>query len=347
MEDSENSSDDDFDQEELEVALYSQTHFDTSIGTEFLPQAQTQLFTVGVQELPAKAALTQSLPSKSPKLGDFISFSENFSQSQVQKKRDGIDGKKQCLSDPIKSQAILTQNTTLSKTHKKIKHPNPASVDSQVDLDTEDLLNLPSTSCSSDRPVGSDKIRLLPFQITKKPKNKTAGKSPVVVIDDEIHEEMIGQGESVAKLKGGKRNAESLPKLEDFLEVSQSGGIGAELSQLQRQKSLTKGEAAIKHRKPQVQVRRPPRTVPVRYTQDSDTATDYSDSDGSPMVTPTKKMEGKNQDSKTVDGMVHHVSVAYTLSWQATHLVETVTVCNNAFPPNFFNGTKRHTTFFL
>ncbi|RUS71637.1 hypothetical protein EGW08_020599 [Elysia chlorotica] len=163
------------------------------------------------------------------------------------------------------------------------------------------LRTMPSTSSDSFNKRGmGNKQHILPFEITKKIKVQKSEKNQLVVIEDDDLEETASheiRQQSVPESKGKNKKRKDVPKLQDFLELSQSGSI----SKLISRKFVTKGEAAVKPRKPEVQLRRPPPAIPVRYKPDSDTETDYSDSDASCMNTP-RKMRKENQDIKGNSG---------------------------------------------
>ena len=363
METSESSSEEDFDQEELEAALYSQTHFDANSNAEFLAERQEKPFAIKIYELPARAAHTLPKQSHSLSLGEFIAFSSdkdsNFHAGETKKicseqsvalnistlidsaniekvkkepqfvsankekslnifcgqRREALpegfpyvkDEKFQFgeekmglaniqeshyLPDLNESKTKPSQNKNIHEAG-QMKQENTliVSIDSDENLFENDFLEIPSTSgVSSKREVGN-KLSTLPFQITKKGKNQKMEKPQVVVIHDDEHEETSNhelKQQVISKSKGKRKRTKDVPKIQDFLELTKSFSSERSNSKLISQKFMTKSEAAVKPRKPEVQVRRPPPAIPVRYRLDSDTATDYSDSDTSCMNTPIK-----------------------------------------------------------
>ncbi|GFR60524.1 zinc finger CCHC domain-containing protein 7, partial [Elysia marginata] len=303
MESSESNSDDEFDQAELEAALYGQFHYDTSLSAEFLPKMQTQYFAVDVHEL----AGTQSLPktSQSYHLGGSVAFSKdkntdpNGVETKNLHKTRNVDSERSFNTvKNIKMEDVIHRKKIFLKNEISTVNACKSEMDDKkLDLFEIDFHETPSTSGDTSRVGVSIKQNLLPFEITKKSKNKVPEKSQFVVIDDDDNDDYevaINQEEhhkSVYKFYNSK-GVKKMPKIEDFLVLSQSGTSGGPLSKVTKRKSLSKGEAAVKPRKPEVQVRRPPPAIPVRYKQDTDTETDYSDSDTttSHMPTPTKKI---------------------------------------------------------
>lgn len=353
MEHSDGNSDSDveFDQNELEVALYSQIHFDSSkdneasFGIKIPYQRASKLFQIGVKELP-----TRSKPNANKPIfcGEFLAFSidkcggfEDANKSHVstseQKKGELESAKAESSKDkrkvtgcsnledktPKKNNKLLsgalknnetschssqTSKQTAGKNEKlKLQaslldrvegSPNFNCIDLTGSNDVQSVENkkikvlakedhkTSTLKAANKTKVAAKKLNLnetlLPFSVTKAPK-----KPKVTQVENVTQEEPIKNtsSETVKRKKLPNPNKKSLAKLEGFLELSKPRA-DSPVTKRKKKASLTKTVAAVKPRKPVVFLRRPPAVV-VKYRQDSDTNTDYSDSEAS-ITSPLK-----------------------------------------------------------
>ncbi|KAH9513018.1 hypothetical protein Btru_035589 [Bulinus truncatus] len=347
-------SDPELDQNELEVALYSQVHFDPGPGSEsWIRDASIsnshRPFFIEVKNLTAKISTIKS--SQPIATGDFLAFSENssskiddtFSNKTTNNQKKNInksksskilDQKESLISQNVnfiidkkggqKSDIDSSSVENVSKNSsdklsesasnkKKSKKSNTLlkggtrDSNSQIDLPhkTETAKNITSKKdvsdlvekLNTDAPVSNEPVgrkskvkdgvktskaveKILPFAVTKT--RRTAS--------DE-NEELLGVNSQISESHDALGNVnqpkENLQKLEDFLHLSETGTSSSKVK-----KKVNKLDEAVRIRKPPVYVRRPP--VVVKYKQDSDTNTDYSDSDcsshASLMIASKKKL---------------------------------------------------------
>ncbi|GFO04279.1 Zinc finger cchc domain-containing protein 7 [Plakobranchus ocellatus] len=367
MEVIEDSSENEFDQEELEVALYSQTHFvsDTGSITDSNFHLPIQPFQIGVHEIEPR--IVNEATNHSSDLGSYSGNLDNYNVKYqkiygtnsfektrawgciIKVKTETLDAniKEDCklsseqeqIDDKIMFdkkgrslvQALKTENERCRQELNEVK-PEPdleshcesaynlaeqQRISQIISLKTEDLnasevegekINIDQSgrfdnqnSSKSSSSVSkfskgdkSNELKLLPFQITKK-SNKS--KLPQYIEETDVSKRDVDIDKNLKpnpEKKGSKKEKTTLPKLQDFLELPKSDSVKTSMK-FTKQKSLSKNEAAVKHRKPQVQVKRPPpAAVPVRYRPDSDTDTEYSDSCTSENTTPTKKSKLSN-----------------------------------------------------
>lgn len=128
----------------------------------------------------------------------------------------------------------------------------------------------------------------LPFTVTKASKKKKATETECDSIKEPIEVQPVSLGK--------KKATTNLARLENFLELPKSGTEPSSKQRKKKRASLSKTDAAVKPRTPKFFLRRPPATV-VKYRQDSDTNTDYSDSDASVRSSPVK---GEQDTSKGI-----------------------------------------------
>lgn len=295
MESSQSSSDEELDQAELESVLYSQTHFDTSLNSELLPRVHTQ-------PSPSRRAAHKQ-PLQEFDIRDFKVFPKD---KNVLLNDDEMT-KWYNLGSPASE--IPVRETNCTKIQEKLKKKEES--DSNSNLNETHSLELPkkivlaknqisaiSASCSNkdfeqkkvNVPKGHSTVKksqnLLPFQITKKVKNSVSCTTQFVVIEDDAERKDETLKEDLQKAAINSKSVKEKHKIQDFLELSP-------IKQA-KQKRVRKCEAAVKSRKPEVQIRRLPPAIPVRYRQDSDTETDYSDSESSGIPTPSKSQNNSS-----------------------------------------------------
>ncbi|BFZ03362.1 hypothetical protein BsWGS_06401 [Bradybaena similaris] len=135
----------------------------------------------------------------------------------------------------------------------------------------------------------------LPFTITKASKKQK---------DTETECDSITEPIEIQPVSTGKKKATtSLARLESFLELPKSGTEPSFKQRKKKRVALSKTDAAVKPRTPKFFLRRPPATV-VKYRQDSDTNTDYSDSEASVGSSPVKRKRATSKDASLLHNFV-------------------------------------------
>ncbi|KAK7003700.1 Zinc finger cchc domain-containing protein 7 [Biomphalaria glabrata] len=339
-EDSCNSEPEDFiDHHELEVALYSQVHFDAGPGSETwnkdtLVSNNNRSFHIEVKKLTSTLSTAkQSLPSCT---GDFIGFSELPSDNsqkcstKASSPSTSVSKKKGKIAKASKTKDKKEfQECTLS--FEIDKKGNPNSIKDSSSLDIICINNAKKSTPSNDNTVKSaindDIIELgnktnvvmaakedivmvsgetskqkktalnsgieqnkekliaetspaaaemcLPFKLTKSKK----------VASDELLQPEISTKKSKTDITSQANNKQNVPKIQDFLHLSKSDTS----STSKVKKKVSKLDAAVKIRKPTVCIRRPP--LVAKFNPDSDTDTDYSDSECSVRESPAKPLK--------------------------------------------------------
>ncbi|CAL1548425.1 unnamed protein product [Lymnaea stagnalis] len=334
-------TDEEYDLQEMEVALYSQIHFDPGPGSKIWSGQSTSPgyrklilpFKVGVKEIPPQTITSKPLIPQ----GDFIAFSEeNLITSEniietpnshcdkirpINKSHAGLTDSnihQQNESNFITEDCYYVGSSNVNDSQGTSSQPMPVPVRTEAVGKTSLSCNQSETNVTSKKkssntkselknkqPPSSKRERgsatskkksnqLLPFSITKNktPKVKTVSE-PCLRSDIKDKIKLYAPNAEVLSQKNSK------PQLEAFLQLSE---CNKDIFSSKVKKKVTKIDAAVQLRKPPVLLRRPP-AVSVRYKQESDTNTDYSDSDTtSSLCSPIKSTLLKSTSNPSITG---------------------------------------------